>query len=130
MKKVGKFVKGLKQVEEADLSITAGGVEYSTFTRELIDMNAHVVCGYNGTDFSGTAIYAYLNTHRSDMGSFAMIGRVHLYPKAKIRRQIQKYFDRLEAKNTQSRNTTAIDELLEKLRAKPELAMALLELVA
>lgn len=120
---------GIKQIPQDEFKIMVGDTEYSTFTNELKAMNAAVVCGYTGDNFAGTPIYAFLRSRQGNMESYVNIGKNHFYPKQKIRQAIQEYFD-LIAQKSAAKQSPEVTELLRKLAQNPELAKALLELVA
>jgi spore germination protein GerM len=127
---VSAKAKGLKAIPASEMVVLVGDVEYSTFVTELREMNASVVCGYTGDSFTGTPIYAYLRSKQDEMKSYVNIGKNHFYPKTRIRTAIQEYFDFLARKNSTETQTPEVTELLRKLAQNPELAKALLELVA
>ena len=122
--------KGLKAIPANEMVVMVGDVEYSTFVTELREMNASVVCGYTGDNYTGTPIYTYLRSKQEEMKSYVNIGKNHFYPKTRIRNLIQEYFDFLARKNSTETQTPEVTELLRKLAQNPELAKALLELVA
>ena len=130
VKRMPAKVSSIRQISIEDVKVMVGEVEYSTFTTELKAMNAAVVCGYTGDNFAGTPIYAHLRSRQGQMGSYVVIGKNHFYPKAEIRRVIQGYFDFLARKASTQMQTPEVVELLRKLSQNPELAKALLELVA
>lgn len=129
-RKVSARSAGIRQIPVSEVKIMVGEVEYSTFVTELVDMNAAVVCGYTGNNFVGTPIYGHLRSKQAQMGSYVNIGKNHFYPKAEIRKTIQSYFDFLARKTATQTQTPEVAELLRKLAQNPELAKALLELVA
>jgi hypothetical protein len=120
----------LREISVNDVTVLVGDVEYSTIATELRAMNAAVVCGYTGDKFTGTPVYAYLRTKQGEFGSYVNIGKNHFYPKKQIRIAIQEYFDFLARKKSTETQTPEVVELLRKLAQNPELAKALLELVA
>lgn len=106
-----------------------GDVEYSTITAELRSMGAIEKLGYDPKkNLATTAIYTFVRLQATDFGSVVSVGTYYFYPKNKIRQAIQAYFDKLDSKPITVDNPE-LAELIRKLKAKPELTNALLELV-
>jgi hypothetical protein len=119
------------KVESTTLKHFVDGVEYATIPDTLRKKNVAQVLGYK-TDvtYSGTPIYSYVQYHRNRFTSYVSIGTLFFFPATEIEAVVDEYLEMFESrKNTQSL-TPDTSELLRRLREKPELATALLELIA
>jgi hypothetical protein len=119
------------KIKSTEIRHFVGEVEFATMSDVLRRMNAHVVCGYSGDNFTGTPIYSYIQYHRNRFTAVATLSNLYFFPVKEIEAIVNEYFALLEGKKQQEQVLTPdVAELLRRLREKPELASALLELVA
>lgn len=122
---------GATKIASTDVTHFVGDVEFATMSDVLRRMKAHEVCGYTGDNFAGTPIYSYIQYHRDRFTAIANLSKIYLYPAKEIEAIVNEYFALLEGKKQQEQTLSPdVVELLRRLREKPELASALLELVA
>lgn len=113
-----------------------GEVEYSSISNALrermVGKDSRV-----GTeipkDYSGTAIYSYLNYYRAKFTSYVRMGTTQLFPKSEVMNLIDEFIE-VQSKRSLTATAGSLNpetlELLRKLNEKPELASALLDLIS
>lgn len=128
----GTLIKALKH-KSSEMTHFIGDVEFSTIAGVLEKMNALEICGYSPKleSLVGTPIYSYVQYHRDRFTAVSQIGTVYFFPRSEIESLAKEYFSVLESRKVQNTPLTPeMNELLHRLREKPELATALLELVS
>ncbi len=128
----GTLIKALRH-KSSEMTHFIGDVEFSTISDTLLKMNAIEVCGYSTKleSLVGTPIYSYIQYHRDRFTSVSQIATVYFFPRSEIETLVKEYFSIIETRKVQSAPLTPeMNELLHRLREKPELATALLELVS
>lgn len=126
----GSLAKAYKH-KASEMTHFIGDVQYATISDVLHGMNASEICGYGALEsFSGTPVYSYIQYHRDRLTAYAQIGTLYFFPRSEIETLVKEYFAVIEARKTSPATLTPeMAELLRRLRDKPELATALLELV-
>lgn len=125
-----------KQVSNDQLEIRyfVGDTEYSRLPDALRRSGVGTKLGLpeGFTNFAGSAIYAYLRSHRDKFSSYLQIGSATLFPYSEVKSLIDDYAEKLGSRVPATRPTESpeVQELLNKLRENPDLAKALLEIVA
>lgn len=114
--------------------VFVGEVEYCQFPEALRRSGVGTQLGYSEgfQNFSGSAIYAYLRSHRNEFSSYIATpsGRL-LFPYSELQEMISEYVSKQEPKETKvGAITPEVTELLEKLKSNPDLVKTILEIVA
>lgn len=117
-----------KRIPFTEVRHLVGDVEYSSFSEALVHKGVREKLGLPSDYFMNTPIYAYLKYHRARYTSYVLVGNRFLFPTEEIHAIIDEYFEKMPT--DPERLSPEVEELLQKLRDKPQLAKALLELVA
>lgn len=125
-------LENAKKVSSTELKHFVDGVEYSSIPDALRNRNVAEILGYKNTTttYSGSPVYSYVQYHRNRFTSYVQIGTLMFYPTSEIMAVVDEYLDSFERRKNTQNLTAETTELLRRLREKPELATALLELIA
>lgn len=111
-----------------------GEVEYCQLPEALRRLGVAEKIGYpeGFQHFASTSIYTYIRTHRTKFSSYIENSSgFPMFPYSEIAELSSEYLAKFPKNSEMTKaETPEVSELMEKLRGNPELAKALLEIVA
>ena len=126
-KKAGSLANAVR-ISFDQMRHTVGDTQYSTFSEALLQRNVPQLFGMKSNYVVDTPIYNYLRENRDKFSSYVAVTSRLFFPTAEINKLIDEYINAHPpvADNAQPE----LEELLAKVRNKPELAKLLLEVIS